>query len=322
MAASKANILYILEILKEYSDAEHVLQMHDLISKMKSLYSVEVDRRTVYSSIETLKNTGFDISTYNDNGVGYYLVERPLEVAEVRLLMDSVYSNQYIPIRQTEQLIGKLQLLLNNNFRKKYKNLSVVKTDRKTVNQSIFLNIEVLDEAISQKKKVSFTYMEYGMDKKLHARRSEKYTVNPYQMISTNEHYYLVCKMHEDSNISLYRIDLMKDVSISEYGLDGPLKEKELNNAKNKTIYAWYGDAEEVELKCKNYVLGDVIDKFGQGIRVDKLNDGEFMAHINTAPRGVQYWALQYLPHVEVIRPKWLRDAIIESIKNNPYCEV
>ena len=229
MAASKANILYILEILKEYSDAEHVLQMHDLISKMKSLYSVEVDRRTVYSSIETLKNTGFDISTYNDNGVGYYLVERPLEVAEVRLLMDSVYSNQYIPIRQTEQLIGKLQLLLNNNFRKKYKNLSVVKTDRKTVNQSIFLNIEVLDEAISQKKKVSFTYMEYGMDKKLHARRSEKYTVNPYQMISTNEHYYLVCKMHEDSNISLYRIDLMKDVSISEYGLDGPLKEKELN---------------------------------------------------------------------------------------------
>lgn len=322
MASGKANIIHILEILKEYSDSEHILQMNEIIEKMRSLYAVDVDRRAVYNSIETLKNVGFDISTYNENGLGYYLVERPLEVPEIRLLMDSVYSNQAIPVKQTEQLIGKLQMLMNKNYRRKYKNLSVVKTDRKTINKSVFLNIEILDEAISQKKKVSFTYMEYGIDKKLHARRNQKYVVNPYQMISTNEHYYLICKLNEDSNVSLYRIDLMKDVSVSEYGLDAPLKEKELFNAKNKTVYAWYGDTEEVVLRCKNYILGDVIDRFGQGVRLERSDEDSFTAHINTAPKGVQFWALQYLPHVEVVRPEWLRDAIIESIKSNPYCEV
>ena len=36
-------------------------------------------------------------------------------------------------------------------------------------------------------------------------------------------------------------------------------------------------------------------------------------------PRGIKFWALQYLPYVELLQPLWLRDEIIESIGKNKY---
>ena len=174
---NRANTICLLEILKEYSDADHIMQMQEIIAKMKAVYSLEVDRRTVYSSVDLLKELGYDISDYNDNGVGYYLRERDFETSEIRLLMDAVYSYQAIPSSQTEKLIAKLQKLLNSHERKQYRSLKIVKTDKKTRNAEVFLNIEILDEAIQRKNKVKFTYLEYGLDKNLKPRREKKYTV-------------------------------------------------------------------------------------------------------------------------------------------------
>lgn len=322
MTTNRANAICLLEILKEYSDADHILRMQDLIAKMKSIYAFDIDRRTVYGAIDLLKTIGYDISDYGDNGVGYYLLDRPLEVSEVRLLMDSVYSNQAISVSQTEKLIEKLQRLLNIHHRNTYKSLTSVKTGKKTINQEVFLNIEVLDEAILQKKKVDFIYLEYDFDKTLKPRRDKKYTVNPYQMICTNEHYYLVCKMAPTSKITLYRIDMMRDVSISFYNIDAPLTEAEMQTAKDKTVYAWYSEPETITMRCKNVVLKDVIDKFGQDVLIKKENEETFVATIMVAPVGVHFWALQYLPYIEILSPQWLRDGIVESIEKNPYCEV
>ena len=319
---NRANTICLLEILKEYSDADHIMQMQEIIAKMKAVYSLEVDRRTVYSSVDLLKELGYDISDYNDNGVGYYLRERDFETSEIRLLMDAVYSYQAIPTNQTEKLISKLQKLLNSHERKQYRSLKIVKTDKKTRNAEVFLNIEILDEAIQRKNKVKFTYLEYGLDKNLKPRREKKYTVNPYQLICMNEHYYLLCKMAYRTKISLYRIDLMQDVEITDYLLDDTLTEKELLTAENKTVYAWYGDVETVELRCRNFCIGDVIDKFGTGVAIQQDGDDHFIVTLRVAPWGVKYWALQYLSFVEVLSPAWLREEVIASVQNNPYTEV
>ena len=198
----------------------------------------------------------------------------------------------------------------------------IVKTDKKTRNAEVFLNIEILDEAIQRKNKVKFTYLEYGLDKNLKPRREKKYTVNPYQLICMNEHYYLLCKMAYRTKISLYRIDLMQDVEITDYLLDDTLTEKELLTAENKTVYAWYGDVETVELRCRNFCIGDVIDKFGTGVTIQPDGDEHFIVTLRVAPWGVKYWALQYLSFVEVLSPAWLRNKVIESVQNNPYTEV
>ena len=113
MLTEKANAICLLEVLKEYSDAEHILPMREIIAKMQSLYGIKIDRRTVYGAVALLIELGYDVSLYEDNGVGYYLRDRELEPSEVLLLTDAVYSFPFIPARQTEQLVQKLQKQLS-----------------------------------------------------------------------------------------------------------------------------------------------------------------------------------------------------------------
>ena len=145
MLTEKANAICLLEVLKEYSDAEHILPMREIIAKMQSLYGIKIDRRTVYGAIALLIELGYDISLYENNGVGYYLRSRELEQSEVLLLTDAVYSFPFIPARQTEQLVQKLQKQLSIYQRKKYRHLTVARQGHKTGNRQIFWNIEQLE---------------------------------------------------------------------------------------------------------------------------------------------------------------------------------
>jgi len=51
MGICKASIFCILAILKENSDENHILEMKDIIGKMRALYGISIDRRTVTSDL-------------------------------------------------------------------------------------------------------------------------------------------------------------------------------------------------------------------------------------------------------------------------------
>ena len=109
MLTERANAICLLRILQDYLDAEHILPMREIISKLRAVYDLTVDRRTVYSAVELLITLGYDISNFEDNGKGYYLQERAFEESEVRLLMDAVFSFPFISAKQTNDLVKKLQ---------------------------------------------------------------------------------------------------------------------------------------------------------------------------------------------------------------------
>lgn len=322
MFSNQANAICVYLVLRDYSDHSHIMSMREITAKLSSIYGLTPDRRTVYSAVDLLISLGCDISTYEENKKGYYLRTREFETSEVHMLMDAVYSHQAISPAQTQKLIAKLQTLLSVHERIACRHLSIVKTDRKTNNQEVFLNIEILDEAIQRKVKVQFVYLSYGLDIKLHPRREKKYTVNPYRLICTNEHYYLLCRMAHQDNLSMYRVDLMRETVLTEYPLDSALTEDELLMAENDAVYAWVGDVETIELRCKKHCIGDLIDKFGTSVKLFSHDADTVTALIRAVPAGVKFWALQYLPYVEVLRPVWLREEIIESIRQNPYNDV
>jgi len=251
MLTEKANAICLLEVLKEYSDAEHILPMREIIAKMQSLYGIKIDRRTVYGAVALLIELGYDISIYEDNGVGYYLRSRELEQ---------------------------------------------------------------LDEAITRKKKVTLDYLHYGYDKQQHPTAT--YTLSPYEMVYTNEHYYLICVPDHDPHTRLYRIDRMADIRIlDEPRSETPAQKQEAQDA----VYAFVGAPERVVLHCDRAVLDDVLDRFGTDIQIFERDEQTFTAVLTTPPRGVRFWALQYLSFVEVAEPAWLRQEIIEVLKVNHY---
>ena len=315
MYTDKANSICILQILKEYSDEDHILQMKDIIERMNKDYQLSPDRRTVYSAIALLIDLKYDISLYEENGKGYYLRSRNLELSEILLIADAIYSCPFITSKQSDDLVRKVQSELSMYKRKQYKNITVSREERKGNNKEVFLNIEVLDEAISEKRKVSFTYLEYNTDKKLVPRRKEAYVTSPYGMVYLNEHYYLICLKDNKEETSLYRIDRMRDIQI----LDEKSVAKKVDKAQiQNTIYAYLGEPESIKLRVDRSVLSDVIDKFGTDIII--LDEGDDVIISFTAPpRGIKFWALQYITNVEVLEPKWLRREVIEAVKANRY---
>lgn len=316
MLSERANAICILEILKEYSDKEHILGMKDIILKMQQLYDLKVDRRTVYSAISLLIKLGYDISRYEENGKGYYMRARDFDPSEVRLLSNAVHAFSFVSAKQSEQLIGKLQKQLSVHKRKEYKSLTVVKPDRKTVNRQVFLNIELLDEAIANKKQVSFTYLQYGLDKELHPRREQPYVVNPYRLIFQNEHYYLLCNAKGHEGEYFYRLDRMQDIEILDASIDA---ESSTSAKAENAIYAFAGEPEYITMHCDSIILGDVIDKFGTDIFLAPVSEEKFMVRFKAPLDGVKFWALQYLSYAEVVEPLWLREEIIDIVRNNPY---
>ena len=135
-------------------------------------------------------------------------------------------------------------------------------------------------------------------------------------MVYLNEHYYLVCNLLGKPCTSLYRIDRIKDISVLDSEWDKqPESDSEIENA----VYAFTGKAEYIKMRCDKVILNDAVDQFGMSAKIRDLNENEFELTVKVPPRGVKFWALQYLPYVEVIEPLWLREEVIESIKGNKY---
>lgn len=314
----KANTICLYRILEKYSDEEHLLTMHDIIGHFEEDYGMKIDRRTVYSSMDTLTKLGFEISEYDKRRQGYYLMTRLFEPSEIRLMMDAVYSQRSIPQKQTGDLIEKLQSVLSIHQRKNYKHLFSFESEKKTQNRTVFFNIDSLDLAIARKVKVDFIYNQYGLDKRLHPRRKERYVVSPYSMVCDNQNYYLLCIKEGKVDLSYYRIDLMKDIRVLDEPLDFPASRVDINTAR-KTVYAYAGKPVDIVLRCKNKVIGGVIDEFGTGIRIAADDEEHFIARIKAAPQGVLYWTMQYLTDVEILEPRSMRENAIEFIKGNSY---
>jgi predicted DNA-binding transcriptional regulator YafY len=319
MLTDKAHAICLLQILTEYSDENHPMPMREILSKMQAIYQIKPDRRTIYSSAALLLDLGYDISLFEENGTGYYLRGRCFETGEIRLLMDAVYSFPFIPEKQSLDLIEKLRHQLSVHERRRLNHLSITRESKKTKNPQVFYTIERLDEAINKKLKVKFTYLQYDAAKKPVARRAKKYTVNPYSMVYTNEHYYLVCSLAYQPKISLYRIDRMKDIEITEYALDEREPGFDPQQSVRQAVFAFTGERESITMLCDKNILDDVIDKFGPNIQIFEKENDKLQVQFTAIPEGIKYWALQYLQYVEVINPKWLREEIVESIKGNKY---
>ncbi|MBO6060593.1 MAG: WYL domain-containing protein, partial [Clostridia bacterium] len=235
----KLLIINILDILRKYTDGDHKLSQKEIGERLRKEYGTPADRKAIRRNIEDLIRFGYDIKYKKsfrmvpDPQTGElekseiwsdFELVREITDAELRLLIDSVTFSNHIPYGQRKQLIEKLEGLSSKYFRAHMKHVHAV-PDVLPQNDQLFFNIEELDNAISAGKQVSFHYLEYGTDKKLHKKCREdgtvrEYVINPYQMAAKEGKYYLICNYDKYDDISNYRVDRIADVKV----LDTPVK--------------------------------------------------------------------------------------------------
>lgn len=57
----KASLLYVLKVIEEYTDENHLMTYQMIGEKLYSRYGVDIERKTIASSIDILAEHGYDI---------------------------------------------------------------------------------------------------------------------------------------------------------------------------------------------------------------------------------------------------------------------
>ena len=312
--------MVILNILEEYSDANHRLTQQEIIRLLKANYDMECDRRSVKNNIDYLNELMGDVI---DTENGYYLSEREFEDAELRMLIDSVLFSKNLTQKQAKDLIEKLRAKGNKYFSAKVTHISNLPEIHHADNKQLMYAIDTVNDAIAEKKKISFVYNTYGTDFKLYPRRDGmRYVVNPYQMVANNGKFYLIGNYDKYDDISHYRLDKMTDVEILDEKAKSQKNIKDFKNGFNlpkhmaEHIYMFSGSSIRVKLLAPATMMDELIDWLGKGFTVKPAADeGQIEISLNCNEDSMFYWALQYGPYVEVLEPVSLRNRIAESIK-------
>jgi len=317
----KALLLCILEILKRHSHSKRRLTQSEIIDYLKNEYDLVCDRKTIARNIDVLLDLGYDIETPRDGKKGYVYQGRDFVEGELRMLIDSVLSFRYIPQKYARDLVNKLLQLGTDEFKNKARHVHKVGEWPRCNNKNIFLNIDIIAEAIERKRKISFIYNDYGVDKKLHPRREERYLVSPYHMILHNQRYYLVLNMDKYDDIACYRIDQISDIEITNkpirslQTIKGYENGIDLGKISIQHPYLYLStDVERIVAKAPKELIGDFLDWFGPSIDIRDIGDGQILVRLKSSLEGMRFWALQYGPNVEILEPQKLRDMLRQDV--------
>lgn len=330
----KMLIFNIMQILKKYSDEDHRLTQQDIMKYLEKDYDMIVDRKSVYRNINDLLEEGVEIEyTEKDRGKGkdantimtdFYLV-RDFEDSELRLLIDGLLFSKYVPYSQCKELIEKLSNLSNDYFNARVKYIKTLPINAPK-NKELFYNIDIIDEAIANGKKIKFNYISYDVNKNEVLRVDDKgeirvYIATPIQMVATNGRYYLICNRDGHDDIGNYRVDRIKNIELAE---DTLLTKKEKNDIiKNfnlpkhmiEHIYMFSGESETTTFEFDENFINDVLDWFGTDVELNKKANGKVQCTAKVNQMAMKYWALQYSTYVTVLEPKGLAREIKKTLK-------
>lgn len=314
----KIVLLYVLEILRDYSDEEHLLTYSDIVTKLDILYGISPNIKSIARNIDTLIEYGYDIVKVRNNGS--YLATRDFNNSEVMYLVDAIFSSKSIPPKDAKELIQKIIKNCSKFEKKKYKHIYKVEEISRMKNTQLFKNIEILDDAIEKGKKVSFQYNEYNTNKQFLPRmQGRRFIINPYFLVNNNGKYYLVCNYEKYDDLSNYKIECISDLKI----LDEDVKKlKTLPNQENfkldtyinEHIYMTHGSSVRAVLKlASTKVIGDIIDWYGENISIYEKNN-EIFAELKVNEVALLYWAMQYGEVVEIVCPEETREKYVEML--------
>lgn len=314
----KTYIILTFELLKKYTDENHHISQQELVNLIKQEYGVECDRRTVKANIDYLNDMGYEIS---DNRGDYYLISRDFDDSELRLLIDAVLSSRTLSGHQAKGLIEKLKSLGNKYFDTKVSHVSNTQSIRRTDNKQVLFTVSQINDAIDKKRKIKFHYTTYGPDLKLKDRGKE-YFINPYQMVNSNGHYYLVCNNDKYDDVGYFRIDKITDVEITDEKVKPAKSVKGLENGLDlpkhlaEHIYMFAGASVPVIMRTVPWMLDNVVDWFGrENISLLEHTDTDMKIKVTCNEQAMLYWALQYGKGVEILKPETLRDNVRDALK-------
>ena len=320
-AQQKRKLLVLREIFERYTDEEHPMSAVELGRALEQA-GIAANRKSIYSDIEVLRAQGMDILNVYVPKRGYYLAARSFEVPQVRLLMDAVRTANFITPKKSRELIDRLGGLVSEHQRKHLENQIYIDDSHKQDNEEIYYCIDAASEAIAHRQKISFAYHRRRMDEQGGVGVQEKeFKISPYALMWSNDHYYLIGNNEKYDNLMHLRVDRMKKVTrlaeaarsfeeVCEYrGFF------DTADYASKIFHAFGGEVEQVELRCHNSFLEEMLDCFGAGLQLRRSGEDYFTFRVPVVVSdGFIGTILSFGDKVEVLTPRSVRQRVMDSL--------
>ena len=303
----KLKLLYLMRYLLDNTDEEHPVSTNQIIHYLDQ-FDISAERKSIYDDIEALRTFGLDIErSESGRNSGYYIASREFELPELKLLVDSIQSSKFITHKKTVQLIKKLETLASVHEAQLLQRQVYVANRVKTMNESIYYNVDKIHSGISQNRKIRFKYFEYTVTKERRPRKNGAfYEMSPYALTWDDENYYLVAYDSEVDTIKHFRVDKMSDISVLELPRDGREAYEQLDLAvySRKVFGMFSGEEKSVLMRFENHLVGAVLDRLGREVMIVPDGEEHFTVRTNVVVSPQFFaWVCGFVDGVQILSP-------------------
>lgn len=317
-ANQKLKIVYLMKILLEKTDESHRITMPEIIHALEN-YGISAERKSIYSDIESLRTYGLDIIGEQEGNVfHYYIGNRQFELAELKLLVDSVQAAKFITEKKSHELIKKIESFGSKYEAQQLQRQVYVSGRIKTMNESIYYNVDLIHNAIGENSQIKFQYFQWNVDKKMELRKDGAYyVVSPWALSWDHENYYLIAFDSEANKIKHYRVDKMLHIDKTGEMREGKNHFKQFDIATYaKKMFGMFGGKEElVKIECHNSLAGVMIDRFGKDVAMMKKDAEHFTVNVRVeVSKQFLGWVMALGEGAKIVEPECVVTQLKEEI--------
>ncbi|MBR2732213.1 MAG: WYL domain-containing protein, partial [Clostridia bacterium] len=179
-------------------------------------------------------------------------------------------------------------------------------------NESIYYNVNALEDAISKQLRASFRYFDLNeAHERIYRKEKQRYVVDPLALVYLDDNYYLMCYSSKYQNLCNYRVDRMDRVQAEET----PISAQALAQRPNLAVYTeqvfkmFGGRREVITLRFPDALIAPLFDKFGEDlnpVRVD-AQTLEATLEVEISP-PFWGWLFQFAGEMTVIAPETIAE--------------
>lgn len=305
----KLKLSYLTRIMLEKTDDEHSLTMPQIMKELER-FDVTAERKSIYADFQDMTDKlGVEIIKEQvGRETFYHVASREFELAEVKLLIDAIQSSKFITEKKSRVLIEKIKTLVSEHQAKQLQRQVFIADRVKTMNETVYYNVDDIHAAISSNKRIRFKYYRWNIEKKLVARHSGAFfEVSPWALTWDDENYYLVAYDNWDHKMKNYRVDKMMQLSVIDMPRDGKEEFKDFDiTSFSKSRFGMYnGEVKRVTIEFPSNMCGVFIDRFGKNITFHRVDDNRSKVCVEVA---VSYqffgWIFALGKNVKVLAPE------------------
>lgn len=309
---SQQALLLLRQYLYQQTDEQHPVSVTDILAFWQQ-HGIQAGRKSVYTDIELLQNAGMDIVCVKSSQNKYFVGQRLFELPELKLLVDAVESSRFITEKKSTALIKKLGHLTSTAQAEQLNRRIYMGGTPKPENESIYYNVDTIHNAVQKKQQITFQYFEYTPKKeKILKHDGYKYRFSPYAMIWNRDCYYAVGWSEKHGKIAQFRVDRMTAVEPLE---QTAVQTLDFDPAEYvRKVFGMYPDNLcTVELLCDNEIMRSVIDRFGENVQTETVDEQHFRATVEVAPSPPFFsWVFTFSGKIRIVSPA----AVLEEMQD------